>query len=190
MIDVERDLRGDVLGLAFGIDCAVRWRAPPSKSTKSHLRVMNSESRQPVKIWLRVAVVFFCLCFGTRPGGWAIQTFKEETFGGADRSGEIPRRPTRRGGPASYRLDLVICGMWCKGLKVFELLLSARRKWRSLDGSNHLRPGHSGSEVQGPDQANQTRRLISPSPTFGHSSGEEGLRSPQSVNTRCPVVVD
>jgi len=32
------------------------------------------------------------------------------------------------------------------------------------------RRAHQGSAVQGRDQTNQTRRMMSPSPTFGHSS--------------------
>ena len=68
----------------------------------------------------------------------------------------------------------------------FKLILSARRKWRKLDGSNQLAETRRRSAVQGRNQDNQTRRLIAPSPTFGHSSSHlrgasYGLR--QSLDT-------
>ena len=51
---------------------------------------------------------------------------------------------------------------------VFKLLLSARRKWRRLNGSNHLAEVSQGVTFK--DGIKQTRRLINPSPTFGDSS--------------------
>ena len=60
---------------------------------------------------------------------------------------------------------------------VFKLLLSALRKWCTLDGSSHLVEVIQGGDVQGRDQENQTRRLIKPSPTFGHSSNYWRLRT-------------
>ena len=56
----------------------------------------------------------------------------------------------------------------------FKLILSARRKWRKLDGSSTRRTRRR-SAVQGRNQDNQTRRLIAPSPTFGHSSASPML---------------
>ena len=65
----------------------------------------------------------------------------------------------------------------------FKLILSARRKWRKLDGSNQLAETRRRSAVQGRNQDNQTRRLIAPSPTFGHSSGIDQQRSCQETKT-------
>ena len=52
----------------------------------------------------------------------------------------------------------------------FKLILSARRKWRKLDGSNQLAELVEGVPFKDGIKITQTRRLIAPSPTFGHSS--------------------
>ena len=68
----------------------------------------------------------------------------------------------------------------------FKLILSARRKWRKLDGSNQLAELVEGVPFKGRNQDNQTRRLIAPSPTFGHSSPLQWPIGCQRLSVRPP----
>ena len=67
----------------------------------------------------------------------------------------------------------------------FKLILSAKRKMAEAGWIKPTCRTHRRSAVQGRDQANQTRRLISPSPTFGHSSPRSMLRRSRNCMSRC-----
>ena len=52
-----------------------------------------------------------------------------------------------------------------------QAIVECQAKMAQAQWLKSSRRGHSGNEVQGRNQANPTRRLINPSPTFGDSSG-------------------
>ena len=54
----------------------------------------------------------------------------------------------------------------------FRLMMSAQSKWRKLDGANRLPEIIQGIAFEDGIKQLPNRRLITPSPTFGHSSGE------------------
>jgi len=53
---------------------------------------------------------------------------------------------------------------------VFRLMMSAKKKWRKISGPNRLPEVIQGIAFKDGIKQLQKRRLITPSPTFGHNS--------------------
>lgn len=63
---------------------------------------------------------------------------------------------------------------------VFKLMLSAKKKWRKLSGTNRLPEVIQGVEFKDGIKQRSKYRLITPSPTFGHNSCRRSSWKPRT----------